>query len=89
MTCYGCEIFQTMESETLCTVIKSVVVLVIDQNVLFQLLRKRHIGNDIVTIVFQEAGSEPFNPVHIRSHFQHIFVIVRVHNPCTRNTCYR
>ncbi len=54
-----------------------------------QLLRKRHIGNDIVTIVFQEPGALPFTPKNIRSHFQHVFVIVKVHNPCTENVCYR
>ncbi|KAK3537953.1 hypothetical protein QTP70_024536 [Hemibagrus guttatus] len=53
-----------------------------------QLLRKRHIGNDIVTIVFQEPGALPFTPKNIRSHFQHVFIIVRVHNPCSDNTCY-
>ncbi|XP_059810463.1 signal-induced proliferation-associated 1-like protein 1 isoform X4 [Hypanus sabinus] len=53
-----------------------------------QLLRKRHIGNDIVTIVLQEPGALPFTPKNIRSHFQHVFVIVRVHNPCTENVCY-
>uniref|UniRef100_A0A8C5A5D1 Signal-induced proliferation-associated 1 like 3 n=1 Tax=Gadus morhua TaxID=8049 RepID=A0A8C5A5D1_GADMO len=53
-----------------------------------QLLRKRHIGNDIVTIVFQEPGALPFTPQNILSHFQHVFVIVRVHNPCSENTFY-
>ncbi|KAM6171108.1 signal-induced proliferation-associated 1-like protein 1 isoform 7-T7 [Erethizon dorsatum] len=53
-----------------------------------QLLRKRHIGNDIVTIVFQEPGAQPFSPKNIRSHFQHVFVIVRAHNPCTDGVCY-
>ncbi|XP_046296943.1 signal-induced proliferation-associated 1-like protein 1 isoform X7 [Marmota monax] len=53
-----------------------------------QLLRKRHIGNDIVTIVFQEPGAQPFSPKNIRSHFQHVFVIVRAHSPCTDNVCY-
>ncbi|KAM7050077.1 signal-induced proliferation-associated 1-like protein 2 isoform 2-T6 [Molossus nigricans] len=53
-----------------------------------QLLRKRHIGNDIVTIVFQEPGALPFTPKSIRSHFQHVFVIVRVHKPCTESVCY-
>ncbi|XP_027626660.1 signal-induced proliferation-associated 1-like protein 2 [Tupaia chinensis] len=53
-----------------------------------QLLRKRHIGNDIVTIVFQEPGALPFTPKSIRSHFQHVFVIVKVHSPCTENVCY-
>ncbi|XP_009301927.1 signal-induced proliferation-associated protein 1 isoform X2 [Danio rerio] len=54
-----------------------------------QLLRKRHIGNDIITIVFQEPGALPFTPKAIRSHFQHVFIIVRVHEPCTENTYYR
>ncbi|XP_039706318.1 signal-induced proliferation-associated 1-like protein 2 isoform X3 [Pteropus medius] len=53
-----------------------------------QLLRKRHIGNDIVTIVFQEPGARPFTPRSIRSHFQHVFVVVRAHGPCTENVCY-
>lgn len=54
-----------------------------------QLLRKRHIGNDIVTIVFQEAGSLPFTPKNIRSQFQHVFVAVRAINPCTDHTQYK
>ncbi|XP_072101679.1 LOW QUALITY PROTEIN: signal-induced proliferation-associated 1-like protein 2 [Mobula birostris] len=53
-----------------------------------QLLRKRHIGNDIVTIVFQEAGADPFTPKTIRSHFQHVFIVVQVHNPCTEQVSY-
>ncbi|XP_057567274.1 signal-induced proliferation-associated 1-like protein 3 isoform X5 [Hippopotamus amphibius kiboko] len=53
-----------------------------------QLLRKRHIGNDIVTIIFQEPGALPFTPKNIRSHFQHVFIIVRAHSPCTDNVCY-
>ncbi|KAI5098406.1 signal-induced proliferation-associated 1-like protein 3 isoform X1 [Silurus meridionalis] len=36
----------------------------------------------------QEPGALPFTPQNIRSHFQHVFVIVRVHNPCSENTCY-
>ncbi|XP_072158783.1 signal-induced proliferation-associated 1-like protein 3 [Bemisia tabaci] len=54
-----------------------------------QLLRKRHIGNDIVTIVFQEAGALPFTPKNIRSQFQHVFIIIRAINPCSDNTQYR
>lgn len=53
-----------------------------------QLLRKRHIGNDIVTIVFQEPGAQPFTPKNIRSQFQHVFIVVRAINPCTENTHY-
>lgn len=39
--------------------------------------RKRHIGNDLVTVIFQEYGSLPFTPKNIRSHFQHVFIVVR------------
>ncbi|XP_076879437.1 signal-induced proliferation-associated 1-like protein 2 isoform X2 [Brachyhypopomus gauderio] len=53
-----------------------------------QLLRKRHIGNDIVTIIFQEPGALPFTPKNIHSHFQHVFIIVKVHDPCTEHVCY-
>jgi hypothetical protein len=44
-----------------------------------QLERKRHIGNDIVTIVFQDVdeNEEPdFTPSSARSQFQHIFALV-------------
>ncbi|XP_071821596.1 GTPase-activating Rap/Ran-GAP domain-like protein 3 isoform X4 [Apostichopus japonicus] len=45
-----------------------------------QVERKRHVGNDIATIVFQETESiddEPtFKPSMIRSHFTHIFALV-------------
>ncbi len=44
-----------------------------------QIERKRHIGNDIVTIVFQdvEDDKEPdFTPSSARSQFQHIFALV-------------
>ncbi|OQV18986.1 Signal-induced proliferation-associated 1-like protein 1 [Hypsibius exemplaris] len=53
-----------------------------------QLLRKRHIGNDIVTIIFQEPGALPFSPKTIRSHFQHVFIVVRVQNPNTDHAQY-
>ncbi|XP_061462640.1 signal-induced proliferation-associated protein 1 isoform X2 [Rhineura floridana] len=53
-----------------------------------QLLRKRHIGNDIVTIVFQEPGALPFTPKVFRSHFQHVFIVVRAHESCTDDTVY-
>eukprot|EP00061_Rhincodon_typus_P008994 g32107.t1 len=49
---------------------------------------KRHIGNDIVTIVFQEPKAGPFTPKTIRSHFQHVFLVVQVHNPCTEEVSY-
>lgn len=42
-----------------------------------------------MTIVFQEPGSKPFCPTTIRSHFQHVFLVVRAHAPCTPHTSYR
>ncbi|KAM3824601.1 signal-induced proliferation-associated protein 1 isoform 2-T2 [Vipera latastei] len=53
-----------------------------------QLLRKRHIGNDIVTIIFQEPGALPFTPRLVRSQFQHVFIVVRVHSSSTDHTTY-
>ena len=44
-----------------------------------QVDRKRHIGNDVITIIFQEPGAAPFSPAGVRSQFQHIFIIVRAH----------
>ena len=41
-----------------------------------QLQRKRHIGNDIVSIVFQEANT-PFSPDMVASHFLHAFIVVQ------------
>ncbi|XP_037280608.2 rap1 GTPase-activating protein 1-like isoform X4 [Rhipicephalus microplus] len=41
-----------------------------------QLQRKRHIGNDIVAIVFQEDNT-PFMPTMIASHFLHSFIVVQ------------
>ncbi|KAI2655127.1 Rap1 GTPase-activating protein 2 [Labeo rohita] len=41
-----------------------------------QLQRKRHIGNDIVALVYQE-GNTPFISDVIRSHFLHCFIAVR------------
>lgn len=53
-----------------------------------QLQRKRHIGNDIVAIVFQE-GNTPFSPDMIASHFLHAFVVVEPIEPNTPNTRYK
>ncbi|KAF9963445.1 Rap/ran-GAP protein [Mortierella alpina] len=41
-----------------------------------QIQRKRHIGNDIVCIVFVD-GDQPFVPNAIKSQFLHIFVVIR------------
>lgn len=56
--------------------------------VLLQLQRKRHIGNDIVAIVFQEE-STPFVPDMIASNFLHAYVVVQVENACSDNVLYK
>ncbi|KAJ8912502.1 hypothetical protein NQ315_000678, partial [Exocentrus adspersus] len=53
-----------------------------------QLQRKRHIGNDIVAIVFQEENT-PFSPDMIASHFLHTFIVVQVIDPNSSNTRYK
>ena len=53
-----------------------------------QLQRKRHIGNDIVAVVFQESNT-PFSPEIIASHFLHAYIVVQPINPCSGNTSYR
>ncbi|CAD6193740.1 unnamed protein product [Caenorhabditis auriculariae] len=53
-----------------------------------QLQRKRHIGNDIVAIVFQEANT-PFAPDMIASNFLHAYVVVQPVDPLTDRVRYR
>ncbi|XP_055358160.1 rap1 GTPase-activating protein 2-like isoform X3 [Betta splendens] len=53
-----------------------------------QLQRKRHIGNDIVALVFQEEAT-PFVPDMIASNFLHAFILVQVEDPCSDNTTYK
>ncbi|XP_058498668.1 rap1 GTPase-activating protein 1-like isoform X7 [Solea solea] len=53
-----------------------------------QLQRKRHIGNDIVAIIFQEENT-PFVPDMIASNFLHAYVVVQVVNPCSDDVLYK
>ncbi|XP_030634047.1 rap1 GTPase-activating protein 1 [Chanos chanos] len=53
-----------------------------------QLQRKRHIGNDIVAIVFQEENT-PFVPDMIASNFLHAYVVVQVEDACSDNVLYK
>uniref|UniRef100_A0A671PGW7 RAP1 GTPase activating protein n=1 Tax=Sinocyclocheilus anshuiensis TaxID=1608454 RepID=A0A671PGW7_9TELE len=53
-----------------------------------QLQRKRHIGNDIVAILFQEENT-PFVPDMIASNFLHAYVVVQVENACSDNVLYK
>lgn len=43
-----------------------------------QLQRKRHVGNDVVVVIFREenARSTTFDPNTMRSQFNHVFVVV-------------
>lgn len=51
-----------------------------------QLERKRHIGNDIVAIVFQEDNT-PFAPDMIASNFLHAFIVVQKLSTPGSKTC--
>uniref|UniRef100_A0A8C4YPW1 RAP1 GTPase activating protein 2 n=1 Tax=Gopherus evgoodei TaxID=1825980 RepID=A0A8C4YPW1_9SAUR len=53
-----------------------------------QLQRKRHIGNDIVAIIFQEENT-PFVPDMIASNFLHAYIVVQVESPETDNESYK
>ncbi|XP_048374705.1 rap1 GTPase-activating protein 2 isoform X2 [Sphaerodactylus townsendi] len=53
-----------------------------------QLQRKRHIGNDIVAIIFQEENT-PFVPDMIASNFLHAYIVVQVENSETDSTSYK
>ncbi|XP_063150778.1 rap1 GTPase-activating protein 1-like isoform X5 [Candoia aspera] len=53
-----------------------------------QLQRKRHIGNDIVAIVFQDENT-PFVPDMIASNFLHAYVVVQLHHSATGETLYK
>lgn len=41
-----------------------------------QVEKKRHIGNDVVVIIFKEKNASPFLPSLMASKFNHIFIIV-------------
>ena len=41
-----------------------------------QVERKRHLGNDVVMLIFKE-GNDPFSPSIIRSHFNSVFLVVQ------------
>ncbi|XP_048648772.1 rap1 GTPase-activating protein 2 isoform X1 [Marmota marmota marmota] len=53
-----------------------------------QLQRKRHIGNDIVAIIFQEENT-PFVPDMIASNFLHAYIVVQVESPGTETPSYK
>lgn len=41
-----------------------------------QLERKRHLGNDVVVVIYKE-GDQKFDPSWIHSEFNHVFIIIQ------------
>eukprot|EP01127_Copromyxa_protea_P023785 TRINITY_DN907_c0_g1_i5.p1 TRINITY_DN907_c0_g1~~TRINITY_DN907_c0_g1_i5.p1 ORF type:complete len:684 (+),score=148.76 TRINITY_DN907_c0_g1_i5:329-2380(+) len=58
-----------------------------------QLARKRHLGNDVIVILFQEEGVDwVFDPSIVHSYFNHVFVVIRKDHEESKlrgNTMYR
>lgn len=50
--------------------------------------RKRHLGNDIVCIIFKE-GDTPFDPLCLTTHFTNVFIIVQVDKRYKNHTHYK
>lgn len=50
--------------------------------------RKRHLGNDIVVIIFKE-GNQPFDPLCLTTHFNHVFCVVQKDKSRTDKTFYK
>jgi len=50
-----------------------------------QVDRKRHIGNDVVVIIFQDGPNGGFSPNSITSKFNHVYVIVQPEEPGSKN----
>ncbi|XP_078593612.1 uncharacterized protein LOC144871709 isoform X2 [Branchiostoma floridae x Branchiostoma japonicum] len=53
-----------------------------------QVQRKRHIGNDLVCVVFLAATRTSFNPSVIQSHFLHTYIVVQT-DPEQRHPQYK
>lgn len=54
-----------------------------------KLQRKRHIGNDIVCVVFLEADNTAFSPACIKSHFLHTFILGELNIMSKLNKLYK
>eukprot|EP01117_Protostelium_nocturnum_P015431 TRINITY_DN5987_c0_g2_i1.p1 TRINITY_DN5987_c0_g2~~TRINITY_DN5987_c0_g2_i1.p1 ORF type:complete len:779 (-),score=261.64 TRINITY_DN5987_c0_g2_i1:40-2376(-) len=50
--------------------------------------RKRHLGNDVVQIMFKE-GNTPFDPLTLRTHYNHVFIVVQVAKKEKGKTFYK
>jgi len=54
-----------------------------------QIEKKRHIGNDIVLVVFQDKTAEPFSPLTVASHFIEVIMVVRLEKKKKDKPYYR
>jgi len=52
-----------------------------------QVVRKKHLGNDVVVIIYDESNA-PFDPSTISSNFNHVFFLIRK-VPMSNPTKYR
>lgn len=50
--------------------------------------RKRHLGNDIVCIIYKE-GDFPFDPLSLTTHFTNIFLVIQKDKSFTHKTHYK
>eukprot|EP01119_Soliformovum_irregulare_P000063 TRINITY_DN10051_c0_g2_i4.p1 TRINITY_DN10051_c0_g2~~TRINITY_DN10051_c0_g2_i4.p1 ORF type:complete len:841 (+),score=234.21 TRINITY_DN10051_c0_g2_i4:46-2568(+) len=50
--------------------------------------RKRHLGNDIVCIIFND-GDQPFDPLCLTTHFTNVFIVISVDKSRTDDTYYK
>lgn len=48
-----------------------------------QVERKRHIGNDVVILVFIDGDANSFDPTTLTTNFTHVFIIISVDNEKT------
>jgi RAP1 GTPase activating protein 1 len=53
-----------------------------------QVQRKRHIGNDIVVIVFQCPGAKPLDVSTFASKYTHSIIVVQASHPNTPELSY-
>lgn len=51
-----------------------------------QVERKRHIGNDVVTIIFVDGEGGYFDPTWLTTNFTHIFIVISIDKQKTAET---
>ena len=54
-----------------------------------RIAKKRHIGNDVVVIIFSESNKIEFDPKVFTTQFNHVFVVVAVDKIVDGITFYR